>query len=250
VNETELLSALGKGSSGPDVKRTQEWLTLSGFGVAIDGQFGPATELAVEKYQSSLGLPADGTVTPELFDRLVAPLKAALAVIAPAGRSLGALTLAYAQQHLAQRPREVGGNNMGPWVRVYMGGNEGQRWPWCAGFACFCLGQAAQSLGAAMPITPSYSCTQLAERAKTAGLFIEGSAASPQGLTPGCFFLLRGTSEPWHHVGIVQAIAPGAFTTVEGNSNENGSADGYEVCSNVRGWVDAAGSPRDFVQIA
>lgn len=249
MNETELLGTLSKGSSGADVKRVQEWLTLSGFGVGIDGQFGPATELAVEQYQSSLGLPPDGAVTPQLFDRLVAPMKAALAAIAPAGRSLGALTLAYAQQQLAQRAREVGGNNMGPWVRLYMGGHEGQGWPWCAGFACFCLGQAAQSLSVALPIAPTYSCTQLAERAKAAGLFVEGSAAAAA-VTPGCLFLVRGTSEPWHHVGIVQTIAPGAFTTVEGNSNDSGSADGYEVCSNSRGWVDAAGVPRDFVRIA
>ena len=32
-------------------------------------------------------------------------------------------------------------------------------------------------------------------------------------------------------------------------SNDSGSADGYEVCSNARGWVDEAGVPRDFVRI-
>jgi hypothetical protein len=252
MSEVVLSETLKSGNSGFDVQRVQEWLTLSGYGLTIDGQFGPATQLAVTKYQSSAGVTPDGVVTPALFNLLVAPMKAALASIAPAGRSLGGLTVAYAEQHLAQRAREVGGNNRGPWVRLYMGGHDGIAWRWCAGFACFCLGQAAQTLGVPLPIAASYSCPQLGERGRTAGLFIDGddTVARAQSLTPGSLFLVRGTTEAWDHTGLVRTIGGDTFTTVEGNSNVNGSSDGYEVCSNARGWTDSQGVARDFIRIA
>jgi hypothetical protein len=252
VGEVVLSKTLRRGDSGFDVQRVQEWLNLTGYGVVIDSQFGPATQLAVTKYQSAVGVAADGVVTPALFDLLVAPMKGALAAIDPGGRSLGALTVAYAQQHLAARAREVGGNNRGPWVRLYMGGHDGAAWRWCAGFACFCLGQAAQSLDVPLPIAASYSCTQLGERGRAAGLFINGddTAVRAQSLTPGSLFLVRGTTEAWDHTGLVQTIGGETFTTIEGNSNVNGSSDGFEVCSNSRGWTDGQGAARDFIRIA
>ena len=252
MSEIELLTPVGPGDKGSDVERVQEWLTLTGFGLKIDGQFGPATEVAVKAYQTSIGQDPGGIVTPALFDLLVAPMKTALAPIAAAGRSLGALTVAYAEQHLQQRPREVGGNNCGPWVRLYMGGNQGDSWPWCAGFTCFCQKQAAQALNLPLPIKASYSCSQLGDRARAAGLLIDGSnvVSRTQLLTPGSFFLVRGSSEEWSHIGIVKTITDETFVTVEGNSNEDGSRDGYEVCSNTRGWTDSAGTPRDFIRFA
>jgi hypothetical protein len=45
----------------------------------------------------------------------------------------------------------------------------------------------------------------------------------------------------WHsdlgrysHTGFVRAVVGQTFTTIEGNSNDEGSREGYEVCSNVR----------------
>jgi hypothetical protein len=250
MSELELAVTLQRGDTGFDVQRVQEWLTLGGSRLQIDGQFGPATEDAVKKYQSTVGVPTDGTVTPALFALLVAPMKAALATIAPAGRSLPLLAVAYAEQHLAQHPREVGGNNRGPWVRLYMGGHDGPRWRWCAGFACYCLGQAAQGLGVPLPIQASYSCSVLGDRARAAGTLLDGDDPTTRGaLTPGSLFLVRGASEEWQHTGIVAGVGTGSFATVEGNSSENGGSDDYEVCSNTRGWTDAAGVARDFILI-
>ena len=69
------------------------------------------------------------------------PMIAALSPIAPDG-PLGRLVVAYARQHLVQHPQEVGGENRGPWVRLYTQGREGEDSPWCAGFATFILEQA------------------------------------------------------------------------------------------------------------
>jgi len=49
----------------------------------------------------------------------------ALEEISPNKKGLGQMVVAYAEQYLEQHPREVGGQNKGPWVRLYMEGNEG-----------------------------------------------------------------------------------------------------------------------------
>jgi hypothetical protein len=77
-------------------------------------------------------------------------------------RRLGQLVIAYARQHLKSHPREVGPDNSGPWVRLYMDRRDGPAWPWCAGFSCFILKQAAETLDVAMPIQSSFDVDALA----------------------------------------------------------------------------------------
>ena len=205
----------------------------------IDGDFGPATEAAVKAFQTQRQLPATGVVDAITFERLVAPMRAALAPLAPQGRSRGQLAVAYTHQHLRQHPREIGGQNKGPWVRLYMAGHEGTEWAWCAGFACFCLTQACQSLGMSLPIEPSFSCDSLAASAKEHGVLRQApSAADRTDITPGSFFLVRRTSTDWTHTGIVVQAERESFTTVEGNTNDDGNREGYEVCARTRGYAN------------
>jgi lysozyme len=53
---------LKRDARGGDVQRLQRALTASGFAVATDGVFGPATEGVVKRFQASCGLVADGVV--------------------------------------------------------------------------------------------------------------------------------------------------------------------------------------------
>jgi putative chitinase len=61
---------LGRGSRGEAVARLQGLLQAQGFMLAIDGDFGPATEVAVAAMQARHGLAQDGIVTPELWEIL------------------------------------------------------------------------------------------------------------------------------------------------------------------------------------
>ncbi len=56
---------LKKGSKGEEVKKLQESLNIT-----IDGDFGPATELAVMKFQAQQGLEADGIVGPKTLSKI------------------------------------------------------------------------------------------------------------------------------------------------------------------------------------
>lgn len=55
---------------GEDVKALQKDLARTGAGVLVDGVFGPATELAVKRFQTVNGLKADGVVGPQTLTLL------------------------------------------------------------------------------------------------------------------------------------------------------------------------------------
>lgn len=59
-------TTLSPGATGTQVKNLQRALTALGFSPgAADGSYGPATKIAVEKFQQSKGLAEDGVVGPE-----------------------------------------------------------------------------------------------------------------------------------------------------------------------------------------
>jgi len=59
------------GATGPQVKLLQTALKSLGFYTgAIDGSFGPATQSAVEQFQSANSLTADGVVGPQTLEKL------------------------------------------------------------------------------------------------------------------------------------------------------------------------------------
>src|SRR5262249_32944111 len=130
---------------------------------------------------------------------------------------------------------EIGGENCGPWVRLYMAGNEGPEWPWCAGFATWVLRQAAQTLGRPAPHPYAFGCDYLAGKAEAAGTFLRPkTAAELASIKPGYVFLIPRSAYSWQHIGIVEAVAADTITTIEGNTNDNGSPEGYEVCRRTR----------------
>jgi len=227
-----------RGDKGGKTKLIQEWLSLHGFGLVLDGDFGPATESAVRAFQSRYLSLSDGVVTTTVFAALAKPMTDALKPISMPGSALGALVAAHARQHLAQHPRELGGQNLGPWVRLYMKGNEGPDWPWCAGFACCMLEKACGALDTTAPIVSSYSSSELATRARERGILVKGSnPADKRRVGPGSFFLVPGTETPYKHVGIVESVKGEVFCTIEGNTNDEGTHNGYEACQNTRTYA-------------
>jgi Putative peptidoglycan binding domain len=247
--ELELKQRLKKGDRGPAVRRAQEWLNLNHHRITIDNDFGPATEAAVRAFQQSTGLKEDGIVGPITYAALVKPLRTALSPLPAKKRSFAAMTLAYAKRHLALHPLEIGGQNCGPWVRLYVGGNQGTDWAWCAGFITFVMQQAAQTLDTDMPIRGSVSCDTLAAQAKEAGRFvseadIRNGAVSVHDLPTAGLFLVRRTRTDWVHTGLVTAFETEFFQTIEGNTNDEGQREGYEVCARTRGYPG-----KDFIRL-
>jgi Putative peptidoglycan binding domain len=226
--------------NGDKVKRVQEWLTYHGFGTAIDSDFGPATERCVRNFQSAKGLPVTGIVDQSTYKKLVEPLAKVLEDIHPSpNETLSSMVLKYAKQHLAKHPIELGGQNRGVWVRTYLEGNEGEAWAWCAGFVTFILQQACTTLNQPLPIPGSFDCDVLGNQAKQKTLFVSdrdilNNSIPWTSLEPCCIFLCQDASG-WHHTGFaIEKNDDDTFSTIEGNTNHNGSSDGYEVFQMVR----------------
>jgi hypothetical protein len=245
MDEWTLEKDLKKGDRGINVRLIQEWLCLNGIYVVIDGDFGPATEYTVRKFQKRKKLLEDGIVGKQTFEKLVEPMSKVLEPIPANSKTLGKTVVAYARQHLRQHPREIGGENKGPWVRLYMDGKEGTYQLWCAGFACFILQQACATLGVPVPIKRCVSCDRLAEEAKRKGRFLsEADISDYKQVTSGSLFLTRQKENDWTHTGIVIKSRQDTLETIEGNTNDDGQREGYEVCRRIRNYID-----KDFIII-
>jgi peptidoglycan hydrolase-like protein with peptidoglycan-binding domain len=243
-DEVELERELTQGDGGQAVGRVQEWLNLHGFGLVVDQDYGPVTARQVGRFQDAAGLPVTGDVDTETFDALVGPMVEVLRQRLDRSTSLGDAVVEYARAHLAVHPRETGGENSGPWVRLYMQGHSGPAFLWCAGFVTFVLGQAAESLQVDQPVDGSFSCDSLAAQAREAGRFLAGADADPDSIPAGSIFLVRRTASDWTHTGIVTAADADGFDTIEGNTNDDGAREGTEVCARRRGWT-----AKDFIVI-
>ncbi len=126
-----------------------------------------------------------------------------------------------------------------------MKGNEGAEWPWCAGFVCFVLQQAARTLGVSMPLPYTFSCDSLAAAGKERNSFLDGRrGVDPGAVVPGSLFLSRRTPLDWVHTGVVVSATAESFQTIEGNTNDSGSREGFEVLGRTRGYAQ-----KDFVRL-
>ncbi|WP_321338764.1 peptidoglycan-binding protein [uncultured Cohaesibacter sp.] len=247
---------IGKGGSGASkaernkVRALQEWLNLNGCNTSIDEDFGPSTATQLKRFQSALGREPTGTLDPETWVLLTKKMRDALAPIEHGPDStLEAAVIRVAKQHIAQKPEEVGGQNMGPWVRLYMEGQHGSAQKWCAGFVCFVVTQAARDMGVALPFRRQVGVDQLVADAKKAKRFIAGASLDTplkrrSTLSPGTLFVVRRTSTDWTHVGLVLNVNGDDFDTLEGNTDPVGGVDGANAKRSNRAFAS-----KDFLTL-
>jgi hypothetical protein len=252
---------IGGTSGGHDVIRLQEWLVVHGLNVGanpgipldqpaaagIDGSFGSGTQAACTAFATANGL-ANGTVNVAFWQAITGGMQAAFTF--RSGRpAIGDAVIETAQTHLAQKPIEarrlvngrlIGQDNSGPWVRAYC---LGQSVEWCQGAASQWVKQAFAALSRALPfpLDPPQAAPlfvpSIVSSASRAGRLVLGQSA---GVVPtGSFFFVRGTlDDQASHIHVGITVSPvrgdGTFDTIEGNTNTDGSSNGWEVCQRVR----------------
>lgn len=136
---------------------------------------------------------------------------------------------------------EEGGNNKGVKVGEYLSSvGLGQGYAWCQSFVYWCFKKASANLATANPVP------------KTAGVLAHwnGAIYGKKVSTPqvGDLFILD-FGKGLGHIGFVDTVdlVNKTFTTIEGNSNDEGSREGYEVAhrtgklsrkiSSVKGFI-------------
>jgi peptidoglycan hydrolase-like protein with peptidoglycan-binding domain len=233
-----------------DVMKIQSWLNLyartnprSGTATAIDGDFGPSTEMAVKNFQKAKKLEQTGKVNTALFDLLCQPMTNAFET-QPSGRTLRELIVSAANLHLNNNAFELtikDQSNSGPWVRAYMDGNEGTDWFWCMGFVQTIIDEAASAQGkdfrTLMPL--SYSCDTVGTTGIHKKLLTRYTdiRKDPSVVKPGDIFLVQKTPNDWFHTGLVTGVHDSVFETIEGNTNEDGSHNGIGVFKRTRNFM-------------
>ena len=176
-------------------------------------------------------------------------MRKALAKVENAGSmSLDELAITIAKQHLAQKPVEAGGNNLGPWVRLYMAGHDGSDQLWCAGFVCFVVAQACRELNIKMPFDRQVGVPALVNDARRQGRLVnEAELKTPperrSKLKPGYIFAVRNGAS-FSHTGFVLSVNDTTFDTVEGNTGQEGGNDGPNAKQGSRPFAG-----NDFIRL-
>jgi hypothetical protein len=137
-----------------------------------------------------------------------------------------ALEVAVSQLGVHEQPK---GSNRGPQVDEYIksvGLDPAGKYPWCMAFLYWCFLQAAERMGR---LTPLY---------KTGGVLEQWRmrkdkyrVTSPQ---PGDIGIMDFGKGVGHVVIVLKVNDNGIVDTIEGNTNDDGSREGYEVCKRVR----------------
>jgi hypothetical protein len=144
------------------------------------------------------------------------------------GQTERMLMFARSQVGVQEIPR---GSNWGPVIRLYLkaaGFTTPQ--PWCGCFLIWCAWSAHHELKYIL----SASTVQMYARAKKAGRL----SRLPK----------RGRIFVYHdgkvgHCGIIIKVVGAKIWTIEGNTNDEGSREGYEVCVRVRNHAEIKDHP-------
>lgn len=118
------------------------------------------------------------------------------------------------------------GSNWGPHMQKYLA-SVGINFPasWCMAFVYWCHQQAADQMGINNPMR------------KTGGVLAQWNSRKDQYKkntpNPGDVFIMD-FGKGLGHTGIVESVDINNIYTIEGNTNDDGSREGYEVCRRRR----------------
>lgn len=247
-----LKKAFKNGATGPlTTREVQELLNVHKIPAGIDGRWGGETRMGlkafrVAKFGAATGWPDEVKPATRTHDALLAPFLApfmGLTFSVLLGASFCGLVRRIARAFLQPggvTPQEIGGNNRGPWVRLFADGAQGDSVKWCAHFAtCTVVDMAEEAwLGAGRSLSypgdlfSTPSCGEILRQAKAKAPHLLVDAPVEGGL----FLVLRPNPV---HVGIVDCREGDWISTIEGNAE--GDKDGKtdlpdSVCVKLRNW--------------
>lgn len=223
-----------KGSSESDiVKAIQEQLNSRGCGpVTVNGSFDDTTENAVKLFQTRF---VDQNNNPLKSDGKVGPISWAslfglttIASITTTSNDLLKKVLQVAVSQIGVMEEPVGSNN-GTMVNKYQdaaGSPHGQAW--CMAFIYYCFKEAATALGRSNPAVKTGSVMDHWNRATCKKITAARAKQNTSLVLPGQVFIIS-TGGGHGHTGLIEAVDGGLLTTIEGNTNDDGSREGIGV---------------------
>lgn len=250
-----------KSDRGNDVKKVQEWLCLNSViyknlnSTEIDSNFGNATEICVKDFQKLKNINVSGVVDESTFFELSKPLRNAFTAKNIPNNNFRELICKIAQLHFENSPRELTKHsigNLGPWVRSYCMGEDGDDYWWCMGFvqnifdlSCDLFGNNFKDYMS----SKSLDCDVVAQFAISKDRLIRNADLKNRinEINPGDLFFKYSPDKgnEWHHVGIITKVFPdGVIETIEGNASKDkegnigDTSNGNGVFSKYRNLFD------------
>ncbi|QDU27253.1 Zinc D-Ala-D-Ala carboxypeptidase precursor [Anatilimnocola aggregata] len=229
---------LRQGSFGQAVKELQtrlNQLVRPAPPLVVDGSFGAKTKTAVMTFQSARKLTVDGVVGGNTWAALDQTSSTPGApppppMPPPAGPVISSLVEKAVQIALGENGvrEEPAGSNRGAKVDAYnaaAGVNNGALW--CMSFVYWSFQQAAAQTGQPNPMPQTAYCPFLYQWARDNQKLV----TTPQ---RGDIFLVKGLRDGKPSVIHTGIVTGGSINTVEGNTNNDGSANGIGVFTRSR----------------
>ncbi|WP_395049406.1 CHAP domain-containing protein [Flavobacterium sp.] len=133
-----------------------------------------------------------------------------------------ALEMAISQLGVQEIPKN---SNAGPAVEKYLKSvGLGKGYAWCMAFMYWCTKEASAQLGLENPLFKTAGVIAMYNKEK------DLVVTDPQ---PGDLFIMD-FGKGQGHTGIVEKVEKNIIHTIEGNTNDEGSREGYEVCIRQR----------------
>lgn len=211
-----------------------------------DPNFGPRVRQTVKLFQArnvdgkGRPLKQDGEVGSLTWEALFGP--GSVAVSAKAADPLLARVLQIAAAEEAKKVREEPRNsNRGPQVDAYLartGVSPGL--PWCCAFVYWCFDEASTALGRANPMVRTAGCLdhwQRVPQRRAQRVLARHAINDPALVKAGMIFVMdhgRGLG----HTGLVERVAGGLITTIEGNTDASRTREGGGVYRLIRKLVE------------
>ena len=169
-----------------------------------------------------------------------------------ASDQLLAAALQIASGEEAKQVREVPKNsNRGPQVDEYLqrvGVSPGNAW--CCAFVYWCVDEAAQATARANPLIKTAGCLDHWNRAPAQGarrILRQQAVGNPESVKSGMIFIMDH-GKGLGHTGLVETVAGGLLTTIEGNTDASKTREGggvYRLTRKIaeinKGYIDYAG---------
>jgi len=232
-------TVLRAGAQGSAVLAVQHRINQVGCGpVQEDGTYGIQTQDAIELFQARFtdvnGAPltVDGMVGPMTWGALFGAASTPSNATPPSILLSKVLEIAGGEVGVMEAPP---GSNRGPRVDQYLTAvgldPSAGSFAWCAAFVYWCFLQASNALKTTNPAIRDAGVLDLWSRAGSAGVRRISSAEAnitPSIVQPGFVFVIK-TGTEHGHVGLVEKVAGVGLTTIEGNTNVDGSREGIGV---------------------
>ena len=218
------------------VMAVQKQLNAKGCGpIDEDGDYGNNTYSAVKLFQTRNSdangnpLEADGKIGAITWATLFGGNQVPAVTTSAPGLLTKAIAVAVSQIGVIEQPPF---SNRGPEVDKYLlssGLNPaGQHYSWCMAFVYWCFNEAAKSLGRNNPLVKTAGCLNHWNSATCPKIKMADAMNNPSMVKPGFIFIIdHGHGNG--HTGIVESVSNGMINTIEGNTNNDGSANGYGV---------------------